>query len=120
MSNRDLLYGLKGITPEEFLFVEKVMDGMSPPEAHNFVLFYSGKRQNPTELLLFTLLGFFIVAGVQRFLTGQIGMGILYLLTGGLCLVGTIVDAINYKSLAFEYNRKLAIECAQMVKQRQR
>jgi hypothetical protein len=37
-------------------------------------------------------------------------MGILYLLTGGLCLIGTIVDLINYKNLAFEYNQKVAQE----------
>ena len=116
MNYKDLLYGLKGITAEEFLFLERVMDGMTETEAHNFARFYSSKRQNPTELLLFTLLGFFIVAGVQRFITGQIGMGILYLLTGGLCLIGTIVDVINYKSMALEYNKKIAVDCAQMIR----
>jgi hypothetical protein len=35
-------------------------------------------------------------------------MGILYVFTGGLCLIGTIVDMINYKNFAFEYNRKIA------------
>ena len=32
-------------------------------------------------------------------------MGILYFLTGGLCLIGTIVDLVNHRSLAFEYNQ---------------
>jgi len=116
MSYNDLLYNLKGITPEEFAYLQKVMDGMSNDQARQFVAFYGSKRQNPTDILLFTLLGFVIVAGVQRFMLGQVGMGILYLLTGGLCFVGTIVDAINHKSLAFEFNQKAAIECSQMVR----
>jgi TM2 domain-containing membrane protein YozV len=46
----------------------------------------------------------------------QIGMGILYLLTGGLCLIGTIVDLVNYQKLAFEYNRQIAAEVSAMIK----
>jgi hypothetical protein len=47
---------------------------------------------------------------------GQIGMGILYFFTGGLCLMGTTLDAINHKSLANEFNRKMANEVAMMIK----
>ena len=46
---------------------------------------------------------------------GQIGMGLLYLFTGGLCLIGTIIDLINYQDLAFEYNRKMILESAAIV-----
>jgi len=55
------------------------------------------------------------VAGVQRFMVGQIGMGILYLFTGGLCLIGTIIDTINHKKLAFEFNQQMARESMAMV-----
>jgi TM2 domain-containing membrane protein YozV len=106
---------LKGINPEEFSYLEQVMKNMDPEQAKNFVMYYTGKRKDPQDILLFTLLGFIIIAGVQRFIIGQIGMGILYLFTGGLCLIGTIVDLINYKSLASEYNQKVAYECAQMI-----
>lgn len=88
---------------------------MSPDQAKQFIMLYSGKRQSPSDILLFTLLGLIIVAGVQRFVIGQIGMGILYLLTGGLCLVGTIVDLINHKTLALEYNQQMAFDCARMI-----
>lgn len=77
---------------------------------------YSGKRKNPQDILLVTLLGFFCLAGIQRFVVGQIGMGILYFFTGGLCLIGTIVDLINHKSIATEYNRKMAFESFQIAK----
>lgn len=115
MTYQDLVMNLKGVTPGEFLYLEQVMKNMNEEQAKTFVAYYSGKRKDPQDILLFTLLGFVIIAGVQRFVLGQIGMGILYLLTGGLCLVGTIIDLINYKSLTSDYNQKMAYECAQMV-----
>jgi TM2 domain-containing membrane protein YozV len=58
------------------------------------------------------LVGIFGIAGIHRFLVNQIGMGVLYLLTAGLCFIGTIVDAVNYQTIAFEYNRQVASEVA--------
>lgn len=77
---------------------------------------YTGKRKSPQDLLIFTLIGFFGVAGIQRFVIGQIGMGILYLFTGGLCAIGTIVDLINNRSLALEYNKQAAYESYHIAK----
>jgi TM2 domain-containing membrane protein YozV len=66
-------------------------------------------------ILLLALLGFVGLAGVHRFVIGQIGMGLLYLLTAGLCFIGTIVDLINHKQLAIEYNQKTAREVLMIV-----
>lgn len=112
---QDLITNMKGINPDEFLYLEQVMKNMNIDQAKTFLAYYSGRRKDPQDILLFTLLGFVIIAGVQRFVLGQIGMGLLYLFTGGLCLIGTIVDLINYKSLTLDYNQKMAYECAQMV-----
>jgi len=38
---------------------------------------------------------FFGYLGVHRFMKGDIGMGILYLLTGGLCGIGVLIDLIK-------------------------
>ena len=38
---------------------------------------------------------FFGYLGVHRFMKGDVGMGILYLLTGGLCGIGVIIDLIK-------------------------
>ncbi|MBK6913032.1 MAG: TM2 domain-containing protein [Ignavibacteriales bacterium] len=56
------------------------------------------------------------LAGIHRFVLGNIGLGILYVLTGGLCLIGTIVDLVNYKKLTFEYNQKVAQEVMMMMR----
>jgi hypothetical protein len=42
-------------------------------------------------------------------------MGVLYFFTGGLCLIGTIVDVINHKRLTFEHNQQMAIESMGMI-----
>jgi TM2 domain-containing membrane protein YozV len=66
-------------------------------------------RRKKPELVLFTaLIGFLGFAGIHRFIVGDIGWGILYFFTGGLCFIGTIVDAIKYRSIAFDANIKEA------------
>ncbi|WP_158825577.1 TM2 domain-containing protein [Mucilaginibacter lacusdianchii] len=105
-----------GITPEEMAFLQQATVGLTENQQRNFISIYGGKRRTPQDILLFTLLGFVGVAGVQRFLVGQVGMGIIYLLTGGFCGIGTVVDIINHKSIATDYNRDMAYETLQMVK----
>lgn len=74
-----------------------------------FCSIYATKRKDPQMILITCLLGFIGIAGVHRFLMDHIGMGILYFFTAGLCFVGTIIDLVNYKNLAIEYNgRKIA------------
>ena len=45
-------------------------------------------------MIILCCLGFFAAAGIHRFASGHILLGIVYLFTGGLCLIGTIVDLI--------------------------
>ena len=107
---------LPGITPQEYSYLQTATNGLTEPQLRTFVMIYSGKRKNPSDMLLFCIIGLFLVPGLQRFLVGQIGMGILYLLTGGLCLIGSIVDIVNHKELAFEHNQKMVFESLQMTK----
>lgn len=110
------LMNMKGMGPDEYNYLQQCMTGMTEKQTQHFIMFYSGKRKSPQDVLLYTLLGFVVVAGVQRFVLNQTAMGILYLLTFGFCFIGTIIDVVNHKSLAFEYNQKAAFECAHMVK----
>lgn len=101
---------------EEQTFVDHLIKNMSDEQANTFAHAYRAQRRSPVTLLLLGLVGFIGLGGLERFYIEQIGMGILYLLTGGLCLIGTIIDLVNYRSLAFEYNSKVATRLAEAVK----
>jgi len=101
---------------DEALYISKSMEKMDEETANRFANVYRARRQDPQTILLTAVLGFLGAAGIHRLIIGHIGMGILYLLTGGLCLIGTIVDVINYKNLAFEHNRKVAREVVSLIK----
>ena len=96
------------LEPDEMAYVQNMVQNFSEPQAQLFVNIYRSRRKSSQIVLLTTLIGFVFVAGIQRFSIGQIGMGLLYFFTGGLCFIGTIVDLLNYKKLAFEYNTKEA------------
>ena len=101
---------------EEMLFVGGLIKEMSDDQARTFSVSYRSQRREPTTVLLLTLLGFVVLAGVQRFYLGQIGMGLVYLFTGGFCFIGTIIDLINHKNLAFKYNQEKAQTISVMVR----
>lgn len=101
---------------DEMIFVQGIIKDMNDNQAMLFANAYSSRRKDPLLILLTACVGFLGIAGIHRFIIGHIGMGLLYLLTGGLCFIGTIVDLVNYRRLAFEYNQKVAQEVAIMTK----
>jgi len=107
---------LPGVTPEEIGFLQQATAGLTENQQKYFFMVYAGKRKSGQDMLIFCLVGLFLVPGLQRFIVGQIGMGILYLFTVGLCFIGSIVDLVNHKSLAFEFNKKVAYESFQIAK----
>lgn len=110
------LFSFPGIDNREIQLLQSFLSGMSESQQQQFLGIYRSRRKDPQIILLLSLLGLIAIAGIHRFVLEQIGMGILYFLTGGICLIGTIVDAINYKDLAWEFNQKKAAESAALAK----
>ncbi|MBU3741689.1 MAG: TM2 domain-containing protein [Candidatus Kapabacteria bacterium] len=108
---------LPDLEADEMAYVDMLVAPMTDEQAMQFAMMYRARRKEPMMILILTLVGFLGIAGIERFVLGQIGMGILYLLTGGLCFIGIIIDLVNYKKLASEYNQKQAYEVA-MIMQR--
>lgn len=109
-------YSLPGMDYEEVMMLKNGTQELTDEQQKHFIMIYQGRRRDPQIILLATLAGFLGFAGLQRFLTNQIGLGILYFFTAGLCLVGTIVDLINYKQIALDYNRSVMYQSLQFSK----
>jgi len=103
-----------GITPAEATFLHQNMETLSDSQKERFLAAYSVKRKDPHNILLLTVVGTLGIAGLQRFATGQIILGFLYLFTCGFFWIGTILDLINYKNIAAGYNHKMAYESYQI------
>lgn len=52
----------------------------------------SGKAKSKALAIVLCIIGFCGFAGLHKFYEGKIVMGIIYFFTGGLFLIGTIVD----------------------------
>jgi TM2 domain-containing membrane protein YozV len=111
----NLINLIPSVESDELAYLQAFTADLTPQQLQTFASVYNGKRKKAETILICCIIGFIAVGGVQRFVLGQIGMGILYLFTGGLCLIGTIVDVINHKKLTFEYNQKMAIESMGMI-----
>jgi len=104
------------LEPDEMVYVQGIVKDMTETQAQQFAAVYMNRRKDTTMVLVATVVGFFGVAGIQRFLTNQTGMGLLYLFTLGLCFIGTIVDLVNFRSIALEYNVHMAQQSASLIK----
>ncbi len=107
---------MPNLEADEMSYIQSLTKEFDETQLRQFATIYTARRKDPQTILLLTLIGFIGVAGVQRFVLDQIGMGLLYLFTAGLCFIGTIIDLVNYKRLTFEYNQKVVHQTIAMVK----
>jgi TM2 domain-containing membrane protein YozV len=100
----------------EFSVIEQMQltQGMTEQQKFLFNAQYSSERRDRTLMLVISiLLGYF---GVDRFMVGDIGLGVLKLLTGGVCGIMWIVDLFLIMGRADDYNRQKANEIALAIK----
>ncbi|MGE5518875.1 MAG: TM2 domain-containing protein [Candidatus Dadabacteria bacterium] len=115
MDSQQMMMMMPGLQPEELVVLQTVTKEMNEEQKQQFFALYQGKRKDQQTLLILTLIGFFGIAGIQRFVVGDTVLGIVYLFTLGFCGIGTIIDLVNIKSMASDFNQKQAIETANMV-----
>jgi TM2 domain-containing membrane protein YozV len=113
--NSNILPQLASLDLAEANSLTPILQGMSEEQQTQFMSIYLSKRRDPVLILICTLAGFVCFAGLQRFITDRIGLGLLYFFTGGFLLVGTIIDLFRYKSIARTYNEKIAYQTASIL-----
>jgi TM2 domain-containing membrane protein YozV len=60
------------------------------------------------ELWVAYLLWFFLgLVGVHKFYVNKIGMGLLYIFTGGIFLIGWLIDLFTLPSQVRKYNEEV-------------
>jgi len=104
----NLLQLIPGVEASELAYLQMLTKDLTEPQLQTFAALYNGERKRSDTILIGAVLGLLGIGGIQRFMVGQIGMGILYLLTIGLCYIGTIIDLVNYKKLTLEFNQQAA------------
>lgn len=77
----------KYFPPEKMGFIR---DALLSLDDNRFVLLTTVELKDPTTILIISI--FLGTMGIDRFMIGDIGMGIFKLLTAGLCGIFTIID----------------------------
>lgn len=93
------------MTNQKYLPAEKIVfikEKLKTVDEERFALISSVEFKDPTTILLVSI--FLGGLGIDRFMLGETGMGILKLLTGGLCGILTIVDWFSVQKKAKESN----------------
>lgn len=100
------------MTNQKYFPAEKIMylkDKLRTMDEEKFSLISTIEMKDPTTLLLVSL--FLGVLGIDRFMIGDTGMGILKLLTCGVCGILTIIDwfSISAKTKELNFNRVMSL-----------
>ena len=92
----------------------QLTQGMSEQQRYIFLAQYSSARRDRTLILVLSI--FFGYLGIDRLLVGDIGIGILKFITGGLFGILWIIDWFLIRGRADDYNRRKAQEIAMFVR----
>lgn len=104
----EITHYLPELDEPETSLIARLAAAMSNEDVQQFAAAYREARRDPQTLRLMAIIGIVAVPGLHRFWVGQVGIGFLYLLTGGLLWIGTITDIVKYRELAFHYNQQAA------------
>lgn len=100
------------MTNQKYFPAEKIMylkDKLRTMDEEKFSLISTIEFKDPTTILLVSI--FLGTLGIDRFMLGDTGMGILKLLTAGLCGILTIIDwfTVSKKAKELNFNNVMAL-----------
>lgn len=100
------------MTNQKYFPAEKIMylkEKLRTMDEQKFSLISTVELKDPTTILIVSL--FLGGLGIDRFMVGDTGMGVLKLLTGGLCGVMTVLDwfTISKKAKECNFNNVMAL-----------
>ena len=100
------------MTNQKYFPAEKIVflkQKLMEVDESKFTLASTVELKDPTTILLLSL--FLGGLGVDRFMLHETGMGVLKLLTGGLCGILTIIDwfSVQKKAKDLNYNNIMTI-----------
>ena len=100
------------MTNQKYLPAEKIMylkEKMKDMSEDKMSLISTIELKDPTTLLLVSL--FLGSLGIDRFMLGDTGLGVLKLLTGGCCGILTRIDwfGIQKKTKAVNFNKLMSL-----------
>jgi TM2 domain-containing membrane protein YozV len=93
------------MTNQKYLPAEKIQllrDRLLAADDNKMVMLSGVEMKDPTAILLVSI--FLGSLGIDRFMLGETGMGILKLLTGGCCGILTIIDWFTVQKKAKDAN----------------
>lgn len=100
------------MTNQKYFPAEKIMyikEKLASMDENKFAMISTIEMKDPTTILLVSI--FLGTLGVDRFMLGDIGMGILKLLTCGVCGILTIIDwfTISKKTKELNFNNVMTM-----------
>ena len=96
-----IMMNSKYFPQDKIQFLREKIENM---DDDRFMMLSVMELKEPTTMLIVSI--FLGVYGIDRFMLGDTGMGILKLLTGGLCGILTIIDWFGVQDMARQYNFK--------------
>ena len=93
------------MTNQKYFPAEKIMylkEKLAAMDESKFTMVSTVELKDPTTILLVSI--FLGTLGIDRFMLGDTGMGILKLLTGGVCGILTIIDWFTVSKRTKELN----------------
>jgi hypothetical protein len=96
------------LSGSERIYIQNLIAQIPLQQAEVFLLEYRRRRKDPQTVLLAAVIGLVACPGFQRFLLGEVGMGLLFLFTAGFLAMGSIIDLCTYRTLARCHNENAA------------